>query len=78
MSGWIEEAESTLAAYLIHWTEGSHQHDANFDLIFGRWAEAATPNDRSVASFAYRASENAFMVIEARTRPVGQSQTVAA
>ena len=77
VSGWIEDSDKTLAAYLIHWTQSSKEHDANFDLIFGKWGDEATPNDRSVASFAYRPSENSFMVIDSRTRPAGQSNQVA-
>lgn len=77
VSGWIEDSGKTLAAYLIHWTQSSEEHDANFDLIFGKWGDEAKPNDRSIASFAYRASENSFMVIDSRTRPAGQSNQVA-
>jgi len=77
VSGWIEDSDKTLAAYLVHWTQSSKEHDANFDLIFGKWGDEATPNDRSIASFAYRPSENSFMVIDSRTRPAGQSNQVA-
>ena len=77
VSGWIEDSDKTLAAYLIHWTQSSKEHDANFDLIFGKWGAEATPNDRSVASFAYRPSENSFMVVDSRTRPAGQCNQVA-
>ncbi|MEN1973478.1 hypothetical protein WCE34_14305 [Luteimonas sp. MJ204] len=77
VSGWIEDSDKTLAAYLIHWTQSSKDHDANFDLVFGNWGDLATANDRSVASFAYRPSENSFMVIDSRTRPAGQSNDLA-
>ena len=77
VSGWIEDSDKTLAAYLIHWTQPSNGHDANFDLIFGKWGDQAGPNDRSVASFAYRPSENSFTVIDSRTRPAGQASDLA-
>lgn len=77
VSGWIEDSDKTLAAYLIHWTQSSKEHDANFDIIFGKWGDLATPKDRSVASFAYRRTENSFMVIDSGTRPAGQAKEVA-
>ena len=78
ISGWIQDKEKTLAAYLVHWTESPKDHVANFDLVFGGWGEEATSADRSVASFAYRAAENAFMVIDAHSRPAGRAEHLAA
>ena len=77
VSGWIEDHEKTLAAYLIHWTEGSAGHPANFDLIFGSWGDGSKAADRSVASFVYLASENGFMAIDAHSRPAGKAAHVA-
>jgi hypothetical protein len=77
VSGWIEDSDKTLAAYLIHWTQSSKEHDASFDLIFGEWGDRTTASDRSVASFAYRPSKNSFMVIDSCTRPAGQSNDLA-
>ncbi|MGQ0799884.1 MAG: hypothetical protein ACT4NL_07200 [Pseudomarimonas sp.] len=77
VSGWIEDSDKTLAAYLIHWTQSAKGHDPNFDLIFGKWGDNATPSDRYVASFAYRHSTNSFMVIDSRARPAGQSKHIA-
>lgn len=77
VSGWIEDSDQTLAAYLIHWTQSSEEHDANFDLIFGKWGDQATPSDRSVASFVYRPCENSFMAIDSCTRPAGKANHLA-
>ena len=77
VSGWIGDDEKTLAAYLIHWTEGAADHPANFDLIFGSWGDLATAADRSVASFVYHASGNGFMAIDAHSRPAGKATHLA-
>jgi len=77
VSGWIHDSDKTLAAYFVHWTESSRDHPANFDLILGAWGDNTSAADRSVASFAYRVEENAFMVIDAHSRPAGRATHIA-
>lgn len=69
ISGWLQDDSGTVAAYLIHWTEARPDHGANFDLVIGKWGDAAVPSDRQAASLKYSRSEGGFMVIDASSRP---------
>ncbi len=77
--GLASEGDTAVAAYYVHWTPG-HVGDrgANLDLIVGTWGENAHSNDRSAVALAYRLTETgpAFMVIDAKDRPVADSTLV--
>ena len=52
--GYIYNADAARAAYFVEWTPAHPQRDAVFDLILGKWGEAAGPEDRSAVSVAFR------------------------
>jgi hypothetical protein len=67
------------AAYFVHWTRGQAADDgAHFDLILGPWGDRAAKADRYAVSLQYRRGEQgpAFMVIDARERPIAHNQLV--
>ena len=74
ISGWISSGSDTVAAYLIHWTDGRPDHGANFDLIIGKWGDRASPSDRQAASVVYSRSGGGFIVIDASTRPFARGR----
>jgi hypothetical protein len=73
--GYILQGEAALAAYFVEWTKGHADHEANFDLIYGRWGDDTTPSDRQAIAVAFRhlSSGPSFMVIEALSRPIGNN-----
>ena len=76
ISGWLEDEQGTLAAYLAHWTEGKPDHGANFDFIVGQWGNAASPANRKAVSVFYRRSDNGFIIIDAESRPFATRQAL--
>lgn len=73
--GFAHSAEATIATYFVHWTlTRVADHGANFDLIFGKWGEQATPADRCLVSLAYRLFNGTpqFMVIDGAGRPASE------
>jgi hypothetical protein len=77
--GYVHQGAATEAAYLVHWTLGHvAEHGAHFDLILGRWGDDATAADRFAVSLEFRPTERgpAFMVIDAKGRPVSESELV--
>jgi hypothetical protein len=77
--GFAYSGRDCLAAYQCHWTVG-HVADvgANFDMIIGAWGEAATAKTREAVCLAYWVAETgpSFMVIDATTRPIAESELV--
>ena len=79
MWGLARRGGDALGAYFVHWTPGQvADHGAHFDLILGPWGEGAAKADRSAVSLEFRRTANgpAFMVIDATTRPIAQSELV--
>ena len=76
--GYVNDKDSTIAAYFVEWTPGHEEHAANFDLIVGKWGEDAGPADRKAVALAFRRLEAGpqFMVINAMDRPVGKNSLV--
>jgi len=76
--GYIYRAETATAAYFVEWTPAHPQKDATFDLILGRWGEAAGPDDRKAISLAFRVLDTgpSFMVQNASARRIGSSTLV--
>jgi hypothetical protein len=73
----VYDGEPAVAAYWMHWTVG-HLSDpgANLDLVFGRWGEAVSADQRVVVSLVHReapGADPAIMVIDAASRPAAQS-----
>ena len=68
--------ETTLAVYFVQWTVGAPGHDANIDLVIGKWGEGTQPNSRILVSLLYRPSKEngSFMVIDSEQRLAGKSQ----
>ena len=76
--GFVNQGEKTIAAYFIHWTLFRRDHGAHFDLILGKWGEGAEATDRVAVSLEYRCTDKGpeFMVIDAKDRPVAQSDLI--
>jgi len=76
--GYIYNADAATAAYFVEWTPAHPQRDAVFDLILGKWGEAAGPEDRSAVSVAFRVLDTgpSFMVQDASRRRIGSSPFV--
>lgn len=77
--GFVHSPDATIASYFVHWTLGRvADHDANFDLILGRWGEETSPEDRCLVSLSYRLSGSgpSFMVVDAMGRPAADSELV--
>jgi hypothetical protein len=73
IQGLINEADSTLAAYSVRWTDG-HLVEAGADiqLIIGPWGDRTTESDRSVVSLRHLESPDgsrSVMVVDATPRP---------
>ena len=76
--GYIYRADTATAAYFVEWTPTHPQKDAVFDLILGKWGEAAEPGDRQAVSVAFRVLDTgpSFMVQDASVRRIGSSPLV--
>jgi hypothetical protein len=77
LSGWLSTFDgTTVAAYLMNWTESRPDHNANIDLVIGKWGEFASPADRKGASLLFNRSGGGFMVIDAATRAFSSNQAL--
>jgi hypothetical protein len=67
-----------VAVYYVTWTPGRVADGASFELILGKWGDAAGAADRSAVALSYRLLENgpAFMVVDAAGRHVAGSSLV--
>ena len=76
--GYAFREDAIIAAYFVHWTLGRPDHGANFDFIIGTWGNETAENDRQAVSLEFRLIENSpqFMVIDAKDRPVAESELV--
>jgi hypothetical protein len=76
--GYVYRADVATAAYFVEWTPTHPLKDAMFDLILGKWGEAAGPVDRVAVSVAFRVLDSgpSFMVQDASLRRVGSSSLV--
>jgi len=76
--GYIYRADAATAAYFVEWTPTHPHKDAVFDLILGKWGEAALPNDRRAVSVAFRVLDTgpSFMVQDASVPRIGSSPLV--
>jgi hypothetical protein len=74
LSGWLSTVDGTVAAYLMHWTESRPDHNANIDLVIGKWGDSASPADRKGASLLFNRLGGGFMVIDAASRPFSSNQ----
>lgn len=77
--GTISRGEAAEASYFVRWTLGEvERHGANFDLIVGRWGDDASNADRFAVALEFRVMDDGpwFMVIDAGTRPVAESDLV--
>ena len=67
----------TIAAYFVQWTVGGSlaDHPANIDLVYGRWGDGASPNDRRAISLVHFEDDGVpgIMVIDAKKRSVATS-----
>ena len=74
--GFVHSPDATVAAYFVQWTLNNPQHGANVDLIIGEWGEQTRAAKRQAVSMEYRVvdQQGSFMVIDASTRPVAQSE----
>jgi hypothetical protein len=60
----------------VTWAPGDPAHDANVDLVLGRWGEGAAAEDRVAIALLFRPGERAFMLVDAASRPVAASGLV--
>ena len=58
----------------MHWTESRPDHNANIDLIIGKWGDSASPEDRKGASLLFNRIAGGFMVIDAASRSFSSNQ----
>ena len=73
--GWVHHDKGpTVAAYWMRWSAGHLEDDgANLDLILGKWADDAGPEDRFAVALVHKQQSDgtpALMVIDAQDRPV--------
>ncbi len=69
----VDESSYPVCVYYVHWTLGRPDHGASFDLIVGNWGDDFTATDRVGISLLYRPDHNAFMVVDAATRPFSEN-----
>ena len=78
--GFVHGAEGTVASYFVQWTIGKplQDHPVNFDLIYGRWGEGTSKENRSAISLLHFEDNGkpGVMVIDATERPVASSALV--
>jgi len=76
--GYVNQGETTVAAYFVEWTPGHAEQAAHFDLILGKWGSESTSRDRKAVSLAFRRLQSgpAFMVINAADRPIATSSLI--
>lgn len=76
--GYVNQGETTIAAYFVEWTPGHIEQAANFDLILGKWGPETCSADRQGVALAFRQMETGpeFMVVNAADRPIGASSLV--
>jgi hypothetical protein len=56
--GYVNQGETTIAAYFVEWTPGHTEQAANFDLIVGKWGTDSTSHDRKGVALAFRQLQN--------------------
>ncbi len=79
VAGYLSDRSGAVAAYFVQWTVNRiAEHGAHFDFIVGGWGQDASAVDRIAVSLEFRRTEQgpAFMVIDAASRPVSQSELV--
>lgn len=76
--GYVYRGDTATAAYFVEWTPTHPQRDAVFDLILGKWGEAARADDRRAVSVAFKVLNTgpSFMVQDASVRHIGSSSLV--
>jgi hypothetical protein len=76
--GYVYQDEDPLAMYFVQWTVGKPDHGANFDLVVGKWGDAASSKDRQAISVVYRNTElgPGFMVVDSENSRAAQSELV--
>jgi hypothetical protein len=75
--GVVHRGPVSEAAYYVHWTPGRvAEHGAVFDLVLGAWGDGTSRSDRYAVSLTFRWTANGpeFMVIDAATRPIRDSE----
>jgi hypothetical protein len=78
--GFVRREGEPVGAYFVAWTLGKPDHGASFDLILGKWGEAAAKDDRYSVALDYRLLDGApqFMVVDALDRATSRSPLVGA
>lgn len=76
--GFVRRAGDPVGAYFVAWTQGKPDHGAAFDLILGKWGEAASKQDRFSTALDFRLIDGApqFMVVDAENRDTARSPLV--
>jgi len=76
--GYVNQDETTIAAYSVEWTPGHVENAANFDLIVGAWGPDTSSNDRKAVALDLRRTDTGpwFTVTDASKRPVATSSLV--
>lgn len=57
--GHVLDQQQTIAAYFVTWVPGARSHAIGYDMIFGRWDEEATGDNRVLVSLDHRVGDNA-------------------
>lgn len=55
--GHVLDHQQTVASYVVTWVPGKRDHAIGYDLIFGRWDEDATAENRVLVSMDQRVGE---------------------
>ncbi len=76
--GFVRRNAEPVGAYFVAWTQGKPDHGAKFDLILGKWGDAAIKDDRYAVALDYRLIEGTpqFMVVDALNRATSGSPLV--
>ncbi len=78
--GFVHRNAEPVGAYFVAWTQAKPDHGAKFDLILGKWGNAAIKDDRYAVALDYRLIEGTpqFMVVDAINRATSGSPLVGA
>jgi hypothetical protein len=76
--GSVRRHAEPVGAYFVAWTQGKPNHGATFDLILGKWGDAAIKDDHYAVALDYRLIEGTpqFIVVDALNRATSGSPLV--
>ena len=71
VSGFVDFASETKAAYFVKFSRGRPGSGAAIELVIGDWTDGSTNDDRSLVTIEYRVGKDGgFMVQDPPARPL--------